>query len=134
MAQTLTFTIKFNVDPPNVQQVLDAVNRSLKNVGVSVTNVAETSPKLNALDNSFTKLGLRIQGMHNLLSVISGSIGSFIRQSNDQEAATAGLAKALESQGVFAAVEFASSPTQHQIAPSLRLQMSCLLVTPVFAR
>jgi hypothetical protein len=41
--------------------------------------------------------------MHNLLNVISGSIGSFIRQSNEQEAATARLAKALESQGIFTA-------------------------------
>ncbi|MDL1892905.1 hypothetical protein FBQ87_08440, partial [Sphingobacteriales bacterium CHB3] len=65
MAQTLTFTIKFNVDPPNVQQTLDAVNTSLKNVGVSVTNVAETAPKVNALDDSFTKIGLRLQGMQN---------------------------------------------------------------------
>jgi hypothetical protein len=51
MAQTLTFTIKFNVDPPNVQQALGAVNKSLRNVGVSITNGAETSPKLNALDD-----------------------------------------------------------------------------------
>jgi hypothetical protein len=83
MAQSLTFTIKFNVDPPNVQQALDAVNTSLKGVGVSVTNIADASPKLNALDDKFTQIGLRINGLQNVFNILSGSIGGFIRASKN---------------------------------------------------
>jgi hypothetical protein len=101
MAQSLTFTIKFNVDPPNVQQALDAVNTSLKGVGVSVTNIADTSPKLNALDDKFTQIGLRINGLQNVFNILSGSIGGFIRASNEGELATAKLTQALQNQGSF---------------------------------
>lgn len=101
MAQTLTFTIKFNVDPPNVQQALDAVNTSLKNVGVSITNVAETAPKVNALDDSFTKIGLRLQGIQNLFNIVTSSFGSIVAASNAAESATVKLSQALQNQGIY---------------------------------
>ncbi len=101
MGQSLTFTIKFNVDPPNVQQALNAVNSSLQNVGVSVTNVAEDSKKLNTLDDGFVKLGLRVQGFLNLFSVVSSTFGGLIASSNEGERSSAKLTQALENQGVF---------------------------------
>ncbi len=75
MAQTLTFTIKFSVEPPNVQQALDAVNSSLKNVGVCTTNVGETTFKVNALDDAFTKLIGPL--VHAVMSVIFCKLKKF---------------------------------------------------------
>lgn len=97
----MTFTIRFNVDPPNVQQALDAVNNSLKNVGVSITNVAETAPKVNALDDSFTKIGLRLQGIQNLFNIVTSSFGSIVAASNAAESATVKLSQALQNQGIY---------------------------------
>lgn len=101
MAQILTFTIKFNVDPPNVQQALDAINTSLKNVGVSITNVTETAPKINALDDSFTKIGLRLNGMQNLFHIVATSLGSIVAASTIAEASTVKLSQALQNQGLY---------------------------------
>lgn len=97
----ITLTLKFNIDPPNVGQALDAINSSLKTVGVTAENVSEKSGKINTLDDGFVRLGLRLQGFMNLFSVVSSTFGSFIASSNEGERATAKLTRALENQGVF---------------------------------
>jgi hypothetical protein len=95
-----TFTIKFNIDPPNVQQAMDAINASLKNVGVSVEKIG-SSKGTSTLDDGFVKLGLRLQGVTQMFNVAKSTFGSFIDESNAGEKATAKLTQALQNQGVY---------------------------------
>lgn len=95
-----TFTIKFNIDPPNVQAAMDAINASLKNVGVSVEKIG-SSKGTSTLDDGFVKLGLRLQGVTQMFNVAKSTFGSFIAESNQGEKATAKLTQALQNQGTY---------------------------------
>jgi hypothetical protein len=85
----------------NTAEGVAAVEKIIGSVGNLGGAVEKVKSPVNALEDSFTKLGLRLQGMQNLFRIVAGSFGSFIRQSNEQEAATARLAKALDNVGVF---------------------------------
>ncbi|MCL5020361.1 MAG: hypothetical protein M1339_01595 [Bacteroidetes bacterium] len=44
----ISLPVKFNANLPNIKRVLSAINSSLRNIGVSVQNVATESSKVNA--------------------------------------------------------------------------------------
>jgi hypothetical protein len=71
MGNATTFLIKFNIDPPNVAQAMDAINASLKNVGVTTQqSIVNTNAVGQAHDNTTKKVELSHRTFHTLGEVM----------------------------------------------------------------
>jgi hypothetical protein len=133
MANTINLTIQFTVSPANTNAVLAQIQNTLSGLGVKATS-AETSvgnldkefvrgkSALLTYDDLATKIGFRLQGFTTMFNVLSGSIGSWIRESNTAEQAAAKLTQALQNQGLYSealVADLKAFATERQIATGI---------------
>lgn len=76
-------------------------NQLRRSIELTEKEIAKTSRSTNALDDTFTKIGFRLNGITSLFSILSSSFGGLIRESNAGELAAAKLTQALQNQGQF---------------------------------
>ena len=65
------------------------------------TSIDKTKEKVNLLDDSFARIGLRAQGMKQIFELASGTFGAWIRASDEGQLAVAKLDQALKTQGIY---------------------------------
>lgn len=91
-------TLKITIDPTGAIKATEGIERSVNNLGNSLSNVKS---HVSILDDTFAKIGLRMQGFINLSQAISNTFGTLIRGSNYGEEAVASLSQALSQQGLY---------------------------------
>jgi hypothetical protein len=81
-------TLKLIIDPSGAVKAVQQVEGSVKNLSNSLANVKSPA---SILDDTFVKIGLRMQGFINIGQAVSHTFGGFIRESNAGEEAAASL-------------------------------------------
>lgn len=103
----ISLTIRLDLQNTDVQNVLSKLEGTFKNLvsnanqfQVSFDNLNKSFNNIKShasiLDDTFTKIGLRMQGIVSVIQIINKSFGDFINSSNNAEEASASLIQALQ--------------------------------------
>ncbi len=65
------------------------------------SSVAKSEDKVNLLNDAYARLGLRLDGIRNIFSLINGTVGDWIDESNSAKESSAKLEQSLKTQGIY---------------------------------